>query len=145
MDEAYAKTLEEMKGKQWIYKDTVVEILGYILGTGESGNDVEIYTNKRTIETNLFQLPKVLKSFHPIHKQAQLLAREESKKLTVLDSDVIGEIRETVMAQIRRLKENPNEETIKQSKAINEGINTLTNLARTELEYRRHFERTLRK
>lgn len=140
MEKAIIQELEDLKNQQMEYNGMVVTILGYAI-TGDSGNDVEIYTNRLTIESNLFQINKTLKKFRPIHEQARLLAKEQQKKMTVLDSDSLNEIRDTVLTQIRMLRENPSEENIKMCKAVNESITTLTNLARTELEYRRHFNK----
>lgn len=142
MSEAIAQQLENLKGKQWMYKNQVVEVLGYLLGCGDSGNDVEIYISGRTIETSLFELPKVLKSFEPIPQRLMIMAREEMKKnVAAITSDVVEEIRNTVLDQIRALRDKPTEERIKAAKAINESINTLTNFGRALHETNKYYDK----
>lgn len=133
--------LEEMKGKKWIYKNEFLELLGYSFGSGESGLEVEIYTNRGTVYTDKFRVSEKLKEFTPTQELTMAIIREERKKQTTLTTEAVNELRETVLDQIRKLKENPDAATIQQSKAINESITAITNLARTELEYRRHYEK----
>lgn len=133
---------EELKrwkeGGPFIHNDRVVEILYYVYGSGVSGLDVEIYLKDgSSIQTDMTKLPKIMKQWHPIHEQAVILAREEAKKGSVLNQDVVGELRETILDQIRKLKDNPSKEAIEQSKALNATITTFTNLAKTELDFRR--------
>lgn len=53
-----------MKNRPWVYKNKVVEILGYADGVGEEGDEVEIYLNDgTTIECLMINLSRKLKEF----------------------------------------------------------------------------------
>lgn len=136
--ETIDEILAKMKGQQMIYNDIVVTILGYCIGVGEKGQDVEIYLNSgQTIYTDICKVFNVIKKFHPIHEQAVILQKQEEKKLTVCSGVVVAELRDMMLDQLRQLKTNPTKEVIAQSKAINETISQFTNLARAELEYKK--------
>ncbi|MDE5975389.1 MAG: hypothetical protein K2G69_02440 [Muribaculaceae bacterium] len=130
------RQIEEMKGGDWIYNDRVVTILGSC-PTNE-GKEIEIYLNNgETIYTDYVNVSRVLNRFHPVAEQARLLQKKTDNTLSVCSGDVISELRDTLLSQIRKLHDNPTKETLAQSKAINETINQFTNLARTELEYKK--------
>lgn len=134
--------LAEMKGQQWIYNDIVVEVLGHVMNAGEKGQDIEIYLNSgQTIYTDIFKIENVINKFHPIHEQAVILQKQENNRLTVCSGDVVTEVRDLLMDQLRTIRANPTKEVIAQSKAINDTINQFTNLARTELEYKKFVSR----
>lgn len=131
--------LEKWKRQgEFVWNDRVVQILYYVSNTGVSGNEFEIYfKDGSTLMTDVIKLPRQMRQWHPIHEQAVLLAREEAKKTTTLNPEVIKDLRTVVLDQIRRLKEHPDRDTIAQTKAINESIGALCNIARTEIEYRK--------
>ena len=131
-------TIDSMKGQQWIYNDVVVEILGCMVGTGETGQEIEIYLNSgNTIYTDYVNIEKVIKKFRPLHEQALILQRNEEKKLTVCAPSTTSEIRDLLMDQLHALRNNPSKEVIAQSRAINETVNQFTLLAKAELEYKK--------
>lgn len=137
--------IEELEGwkkkGEFIWNDRVVQILYYVANTGMSGNEFEIYfKDGSSLLTDVIKLPRIMKQWHTIHPQAVLLAKEEAKKNTTLDATIIKDIRATVLDQIKALRENPTKETIAQTKAINESIGALCNVARTEIEYRKLFK-----
>ena len=130
--------LSEMKGNEFIYRGAVIEILEYMIGTGDEGNDVEIYLNNgQTIYANYLDVKKHIANFTPITEQARALQKKQDMQLSVCAGSVVTELRTTLIEQIRILRENPSKEVLAQSKMINDTINQFTNLARTELEYKR--------
>ena len=64
MEEAMLNQLEHMKGKAFIYREELVEVLTYADHVGEDGDEVEIYLNNgKTIECKLPDLVDKLKQF----------------------------------------------------------------------------------
>ena len=49
-------------------------------------------------------------------------------------------MRDLVLQQIKDVKEDPNK--VNQAKQVFQGVNTLINLAKTELEYRKYMDTT---
>lgn len=49
-------------------------------------------------------------------------------------------MRNLVLQQIKDVKEDPNK--VNQAKQVFQGVNTLINLAKTELEYRKYLDTT---
>lgn len=128
--------LDDMKGKEWIYNDVAVTILGFVIIGG--GEEIEIYLNNgRTIYTDFVKVGKVLNKFHPVAEQARLLQAQQDRTLNTCSNDIVSEMRDTLLAQLREIRTNPTKEVIAQSKAVNETINQFTNLARTELEFKK--------
>ena len=65
--------LKQMKNRPWVYRNSVVEILGYADGVGEDGDEVEIYLNDgRTIECRITELSSKLKEFGSATGQCSL-------------------------------------------------------------------------
>lgn len=128
--------LEEMQDKEWIYNDRVVTILGHCIIDG--GNEVEIYlSNGETIYTDFVKLAKVIDKFHPVAEQARLLQERQDRTLSVCGNNIVNEMRDALLEQLRAIRTNPSKEVLAQSKAVNDTINQFTNLARTELEYKK--------
>lgn len=128
--------LDEMKNKEWIYNDRVVTVLGSYFIDG--GKEVEIYLNNgETIYTDFAELPKLLERFRPIAEQARILQAQQDRALNTCSNDIVSEMRDTLLAQLREIRANPTKEVLAQSKAVNETVNQFTNLARTELEFKK--------
>lgn len=128
--------LDDMKGNEYTYNDRVVTVLSYMFIDG--GKEVEIYLNSgETIYTNYATLPKVLDKFHPIAEQARILQKQADNRINVCSGDIVSEIRDTLLAQLREIRENPSKEVIAQSKAVNDTVNQFNQLARTELDFKR--------
>lgn len=49
-------------------------------------------------------------------------------------------MRDIILNQIKQVKDNP--AAVPQAKQIFQGVNTLINLAKTELEYRKYLDKT---
>lgn len=128
--------LEEMKGKEYTYNDRVVTVLGSCAING--GKEVEIYLNSgETIYTDFTKLPNVVAKFRPIAEQARLLQEQKDRQLNVCSNDIVSEMRDILLTQLREIRQNPTKEVLAQSKAVNDTINQFTNLARTELEFKK--------
>lgn len=59
-----------------------------------------------------------------------------------VNPSILKEIRDTVLDQIRS---NENPQSVAQAKQVFQGVNTLINLAKTELDYRRYIDNNLAK
>lgn len=128
--------LDEMKSKEWIYNDCVVTVLGSIMVDG--GKEIEIYLNNgQTIYTDFTRIGKLLDKFRPVAEQARLLQAQQDRTLSTCSQDIVSEMRDTLLAQLREIRANPSKEVLAQSKAVNETISQFTNLARTELEFKK--------
>ena len=131
--------LKQMKNRPWVYRNSVVEILGYADGVGEDGDEVEIYLNDgRTIECRITELSSKLKEFGSATGTVVVLAHQKLDQVSSMKPNVMEGLRNTVLDSIRRLKKDPG--TVNQAKQIFQGVNTMINLARTELEYRKYMD-----
>ncbi|GHT05037.1 hypothetical protein AGMMS49525_11960 [Bacteroidia bacterium] len=138
------ETIEKLKGMlntPMLHLGSEVEILSYVDGVGVNRDSIEIYlSNGKTLCGHIGNLNKLIDQFTPITPTVVALANSRIAKVSSVDPDVLLEIRDTVLAQIKALK-NPQKETIAQSKQVFQGVNTLINLAKTELDYRRYMDR----
>lgn len=143
MNEAIEK-LKHMKGKPFVYKNKVVEILGYADGVGEEGEDVEIYLNDgTTIECLRMNLYRKLKEFGDATGTVVVLANHKLDNVSSMKPSVMQELRDTILQSIREVKDDPGK--VNQAKQIFQGVNTMINLARAELEYRKYMDESVSK
>lgn len=136
MDEI--KKLESMVNKPFLYNNQEVVIIGFADNVGEYGDDCEIYLNTgRTIEWKMSDLITNLNRFRSISNTVIVLAEQRMSQLSTVNPTVIGDMRDIILDQIKKVKSNPDNATINQAKQVFQGVNTLMNLAKTELEYRK--------
>lgn len=132
-------TLERLQGmvnKPYLYRNEEVVVLGYYEGTGDDGDEVEIYLNNgKTLVFNYINLPAKLEQFKPVTTQVIVLANKRLDAVSTVNPSVIQKLRDTVLQQIEAVKSSP--EHVSQAKQVFQGVNTLINLAKTELEYRK--------
>ena len=132
-------TLERLQGmvnKPYLYRNEEVVVLGYCEGTGDDGDEVEIYRNNgKTLVFNYINLPAKLEQFKPVTTQVIVLANKRLDAVSTVNPGVIQKLRDTVLQQIEAVKSSP--EHVSQAKQVFQGVNTLINLAKTELEYRK--------
>lgn len=132
-------TLERLQGmvnKPYLYRNEEVVVLGYCEGTGDDGDEVEIYLNNgKTLVFNYINLPAKLEQFKPVTTQVIVLANKRLDAVSTVNPDIIQKLRDTVLQQIENVKSSP--EHVSQAKQVFQGVNTLINLAKTELEYRK--------
>ena len=73
-------TLERLQGmvnKPYLYRNEEVVVLGYCEGTGDDGDEVEIYLNNgKTLVFNYINLPAKLEQFKPVTTQVIVLANK---------------------------------------------------------------------
>lgn len=131
--------LKQMKNRPWVYRNKVVEIIGYADGVGEDGDEIEIYLNDgRTIECRITELSSKLKEFGHATGTVVVLAHQKLDQVSCMKPNVTEELRDTVLESIRMLKTDPG--TVNQAKQIFQGVNTMINLAKAELEYRKYID-----
>ncbi|MDR2004146.1 MAG: hypothetical protein LBQ74_14035 [Prevotella sp.] len=130
--------LKSMVNKPFLYNNQEVVIIGFADYVGENGDDCEIYLNTgRTIEWKMSDLITNLNRFRPISNTVIVLAEERMNQVSTVNPTVIGNLRDTILDQINKVKADPSSATINQSKQVFQGVNTLVNLAKTEMEYRK--------
>lgn len=130
--------LKDMVNKPFLYKNEEVVILNYCEGTGDDGDEVEIYLNNgQTLVFNYINLPAKLEKFKPVSAQVIVLANKRLDSVSTVNPTIIQQLRDTVMQQIEAVKKDPS--AVSQAKQVFQGVNTLVNLAKTELEYRKYI------
>lgn len=130
--------LKEMVGKPFLYKNEEVVVLNYCEGTGDDGDEVEIYLNNgTTLVFSYINLPSKLEKFKPVSTQVIVLANRRLDSVSTVNPTIIQQLRDTVMQQIEAVKKDPS--AVAQAKQVFQGVNTLVNLAKTELEYRKYI------
>lgn len=128
-----------MKNRPWVYKNKVVEILGYADGVGEEGDEVEIYLNDgTTIECLMINLSRKLKEFGSATGTVVVMANHKLDQVSSMQPNVLHELRNTILESIREVKSDPSK--VSQAKQIFQGVNTMINLAKTELEFRKYMD-----
>lgn len=134
--------LKSMVNKFFLYNNEEIVIIGYCDGVGDDGDEVEIYLNNgKTIVWSVFDLTVKLPRFRPISNTVIILANERLNQVSTVNPTIIQDLRDTILGQIKAVKENP--ASVNQAKQVFQGVNTLINLAKTELEYRRYIDKTL--
>lgn len=131
--------LEKMKGSAFVYRGELVELLGYVDHVGEDGDEVEIYLNNgKTIECKLVNLEKKLEEFRNAEGVVRVMATRKLDNVGSVAPNVIQELRDTILGSIRELKTDAGK--VNQAKQIFQGVNTMINLAKMELEYRKYVD-----
>lgn len=131
--------LQGMVNKAFMYNNQEVVILGCCTNTGDNGEEVEIYLNNgKTLEWNISDLVIKLDRFRPISNTVIILANERMNQVSTINPDVINNLSKTILAEIEAVKADPGR--VAQSKQIFQGVSVLTNLAKTELDYRKYID-----
>ena len=135
--------LKKMVNQPFLYNNEQVVVLNYCDGTGEDGDEVEIYLNNgKTLCYKVYDLKMILNRFKPITSTVVVLANERLNQVSTVNPSIIQDLRDVVLSQIRAVKESP--DAIGQAKQVFQGVNTLINLAKTELDYRRYLDKNLK-
>ena len=66
-----------------------------------------------------------------------MLANRRLDSVSAVNPTIIQQLRDTVMQQSDAVKKDPS--AVAQAKQVFQGVNTLVNLAKTELEYRKYM------
>lgn len=131
-----------MKNRPWVYRNKVVEIIGFADGVGEDGDEVEIYLNDgTTIECRIVELHRKLKEFGDATGTVVVMAHHKLDKVSSMQPSVMGELRDILLDSIRKVKADPG--TVSQAKQVFQGVNTMINLAKAELEFRKHMDQSI--
>ena len=139
MNNESLEQLKWMNKRPWVYRNKVVEIIGYADYVGEDGDEVEIYLNDgRVIECKINKLGEKLREFGSATGTVVTLAHQKLDEVSSIRPDVVRELRETVLESIREIKRDASK--INQAKQIFQGVNTMLNIAKTELEYRKYMD-----
>ena len=104
-------TLERLQGmvnKPYLYRNEEVVVLGYCEGTGDDGDEVEIYLNNgKTLVFNYINLPAKLEQFKPVTTQVIVLANKRLDAVSTVNPGIIQKLRDTVLQQIENVKSSP--------------------------------------
>lgn len=132
--------LKSMVNQPFLYQNEEVVILNYCDGTGEDGDEVEIYLNNgKTLIFSIGELASKLHRFRPITNTVIVLSNQRLDSVSTVNPTVIKDLRDTVLSQIEAVKTDPG--AIGQAKQVFQGVNTLINLAKTEIEYRKYLDK----
>ena len=132
--------LKKMVNQPFLYNNEQVVVLNYCDGTGEDGDEIEIYLNNgKTLCYKAYDLKMILSRFKPITSTVIVLANEKLNQVATVNPSIIQDLRDAVLDQIKAVKENPT--AIGQAKQVFQGVNTLINLAKTELDYRKYIDK----
>lgn len=141
MSESAIDTLKGMVNKSFLYQNEEVVVLGYCDGVGDDGTEIEIYLNNgKTLVFSAFDLLSKLNRFRPISNTVVILANERLNKVSTINPTILNDLRDLVLQQIKDVKEDPSR--VNQAKQVFQGVNTVINLAKTELEYRKYLDTT---
>ncbi|MDR1939016.1 MAG: hypothetical protein LBQ73_11055 [Tannerellaceae bacterium] len=136
------KRLKGMVNKSFLYHNEEVVIIGFADGVGEEGEDVEIYLNTgKTIEWKIYDLEVKLSRFRPISNTVIVLANDRLNKVSSVNPTIIGDMRNIILQQIKDVQNDASK--VAQAKQVFQGVNTLINLAKTELDYRKYMDKNL--
>ena len=89
---------------------------------------------------SMFDLASKLNRLRPITNTVVVLANERLNKVSTVNPTILQELRNLVLQQIKDVKEDPSK--VSQAKQVFQGVNTVINLAKTELEYRKYLDTT---
>lgn len=131
--------LDSMKGGAFIYRGELIELLTYADHVGEDGDEAEIYLNNgKTIECKMADLDRKLDEFKSADKAVRVMASRRMDNVSSVAPNVMGELRDTILDTIRELKSDAGK--VNQAKQIFQGVNTMINLSKMELEYRKYVD-----
>lgn len=131
--------LQDMKHGLFVYRGEVVELLGYVLDTGDEGNEYELLlSNGRTLTGHMDDLNSKLSEFSRANSTVVKCVEQKMNQVSSFNPDVMTQMRDAVLDSIRQVREDP--KNVSQAKQVFQGVNTLINLAKTELDYRKYMD-----
>ena len=137
------KTIEEimkdMNHGLYVYKGEVVEVLSHLLDTGDDGDEYEIYlSNGKTITGKMDNLENKLTEFIKANNTVSRVVEHRVNQCSTFNPDVMAQLRNAVLDSIRQVREDAKK--VNQAKQVFQGVNTLINLAKTELDFRKYID-----
>lgn len=88
----------------------------------------------------MFDLAFQVEPFPTTTNTVVVLANERLNKVSTVNPTILQDLRNLVLQQIKDVKEDPSK--VSQAKQVFQGVNTVINLAKTELEYRKYLDTT---
>lgn len=131
--------MQEMDRSHYVYKGEVVEVLGHVLHTGDDEDEYEILlSNGRTLTGKMDNLENKLTEFVSADKTVATVVDHRMNQVSSFAPNVMSQLRDAVLDSIRLVRED--QKNVSQAKQVFQGVNTLINLAKTELEYRKYID-----
>lgn len=131
--------MQEMDRGHYVYKGEVVEVLGHVLYTGDDEDEYELLlSNGRTLTGKMDNLENKLTEFVSADKTVATVVDHRMNQVSSFAPNVMSQLRDAVLDSIRSVREDP--KNVNQAKQVFQGVNTLINLAKTELEYRKYID-----
>lgn len=136
--------MEDMDKGYYVYKGEVVQILGHVLHTGDDGDEYEILlSNGRTLTGWMGGLEKKLEEFTNADGTVAAVVEHRMSQVSTFTPNVMSQLRDAVLDSIRAVREDP--KSVSQAKQVFQGVNTLINLAKTELDFRKYVDSQAKK
>lgn len=136
--------MEDMDKGHYVYKGEVVQILGHVLHTGDDGDEYEILlSNGRTLTGWMGGLEKKLEEFTSADGTVAAVVEHRMSQVSTFTPNVMSQLRDAVLDSIRSVREDP--KSVAQAKQVFQGVNTLINLAKTELDFRKYVDSQAKK
>ena len=97
--------LRSMVNKPFLYNNEEVVILGYCDGTGDDGDEIEIYLNNgKTLVYNIGDLISKLERFKPVTSQVIILTNKRLDSVSTVNPTIIQQMRDTILKQSGKRK-----------------------------------------
>lgn len=136
--------MDDMDKGYYVYKGEVVQILGHVLHTGDDGDEYEILlSNGRTLTGWMGGLEKKLEEFTSADGTVAAVVEHRMSQVSTFTPNVMSQLRDAVLDSIRAVREDP--KSVSQAKQVFQGVNTLINLAKTELDFRKYVDSQAKK
>ena len=111
-------------------------VVGYKLQTGTKKEGVEIlFGNGERTSTHFGDLVVLLDQFKEIRQETAIVVHRTDRLVT---ANNLSTIKDTVLAMIDNVTKDPSK--IPQAKQVFQGVNTLMNIAKTEIAYSKFKE-----
>lgn len=137
--ETITEKLTKMHHCQYVYHNEVVEVLCHVAHTGDDGDEYEIMlSNGRTIRGYMKNLEAKLAEFVSADRTIATVVNHRMSQVSSFNADIMGQLRDAVLESIRAVREDPGK--VSQAKQVFQGVNTMINLAKTELDFRRYVD-----
>lgn len=131
-------TLESMIGHRYMYGATNHTITRYRINK-ERGR-VTVITDKKEFDRPIDAAMEFLEQFEPIPGRAVAVVQDQPNLPQMqVNSSVISELKDVLMDNIRKVKEDKN--YIEQAEAVRQNVESVIGLAKTEIAYMEAYTR----
>lgn len=136
--------MDDMDKGHYVYKGEVVQILGHVLWTGDDEDEYEILlSNGRTLTGRMDNLERKMAEFTSADGTVAAVVEHRMSQVSTFTPNVMSQLRDAVLDSIRAVREDP--KSVAQAKQVFQGVNTLINLAKTELDFRKYVDSQAKK